>query len=87
VLADARDGVALIVIQGEEFDFLAQASTIADDGAHSDTPGGVSGRRFQGHNLADVDGARALSATGWLSGQQLVRAFDPFTGSARGVVG
>ena len=34
VLADALEGVALIVIQGQKFEAGADALNIADDGAH-----------------------------------------------------
>jgi len=36
VLADALDGVALAVVEGEEFESVAEALAVADDGADFD---------------------------------------------------
>ena len=57
VVADAADGVALLVVEGEEFESVTEALAIADDGAHFDGIGREGQRNFEGDDLAGFEAA------------------------------
>src|SRR5690348_1181992 len=57
VVADAADGVALVVVEGEEFESVTQALAIAHDGTHFDGIGREGQGNFQSHNLARLEAA------------------------------
>ena len=57
VLADALDGVALAVVEGEEFESVAQALAVADDGADFDGIGREGQRNFESDDLSGFETA------------------------------
>lgn len=57
VLADAEDGVALSVVEGEEFESVAEALAVADDGADLDGIGREGQRNFESDDLAGFEAA------------------------------
>ena len=57
VLADAFDGVALVVVQGEEFEAVAQSLPIPDDGSDFNGIGRQRQRDFERNDLAGFEAA------------------------------
>jgi len=57
VLADAHDGVALAVVEGEEFESVAEALAVANDGADFDGIGRKGQGNFQSDDLAGFEAA------------------------------
>jgi hypothetical protein len=55
VLADALDSIALAVVEGEEFETVAQALAVTDDGADFDGIGRKGQRDFDGNDLAGFE--------------------------------
>src|ERR1035437_5680186 len=62
VLADALDGVALAVVEGEEFESVAEALAVADDGADFDGIGRKGQGNFQSDDLAGFEASRECGA-------------------------
>ncbi|SPE28494.1 hypothetical protein SBA2_40056 [Acidobacteriia bacterium SbA2] len=56
-MADALDGVALAVVEGEEFESVAQALAVADNGADLDGIGREGQRNFESDDLAGFETA------------------------------
>jgi hypothetical protein len=57
VVADALDGVALVVVEGEEFEAVAQALAVADDGSDFDGIGSEWEGNFEGDDFAGFEAA------------------------------
>jgi hypothetical protein len=57
VFADAEDGVALASVEGEEFETVAQALAVADDGADFDGIGRQGQGNFEGDDFAGFKAA------------------------------
>ena len=67
VLADALDGVALAVVEGEEFESVAQALAVADDGADFDGIGRKGQRNFKSNDFAGFEASGESGADAVLS--------------------
>ena len=57
VVADAADGVALLIVQGEEFESVAEALAVADDGADFDGIRSEGQRNFESDDFAGFEAA------------------------------
>src|SRR5579872_4066990 len=57
VIADAADGVALVIVESEEFESVAQTLAVTHDGAHLDGIRSEGQRDLESHNLAGFETA------------------------------
>src|ERR1700739_1695541 len=67
IFADAADGIALAIVEGEEFETVAKSLAIADNGAHLDGIGCKRQGNVQGNDLAGVEAAGERGAEAILS--------------------
>jgi len=57
VLADTLNGIALAVVEGEEFESVSESLAVADNGADFDGIGRQGQRNVQRHNFTGIEAA------------------------------
>src|SRR5579859_1140835 len=62
VVADAADGVALVIVESEEFESVAEALAVTHDGPHFDGIRSEGQRDLQSYNLAGLKAAGECGA-------------------------